>query len=322
MNTNSIFEKIKQKTYRIRHLQEYSQSLSFMKRRYELVHKIVPFTWLDDRYYLEYIFYKKMKYHLNLRDPKTFNEKINWMKLYDRNPLYQQLADKFLVRNYVKNRIGPQYLVPLVACYDRPDQIEWDALPSKFVIKPNHGAGWIVINDGSGLFDHENAIIQINTWLGTNFYKIYREWQYKNIERKILIEDLLATNSPFGLLDYKFFCFNGSPQYVQLNIDRFTDFSLLFLDVEWNLLQVSLEHYPRSNKVIPKPENLPELIDVARALAQGLKFCRVDLYSLDNKIFFGEMTITPNAGMKNFYPPEFDLKLGSLIDLNSKALKK
>jgi len=319
MSNSKIIKPIKNILYKLSRLPEYTSSLRFLKKRNEIIHYVAPYSRLDDKSWLEFYFRKHFGFRLDFRNPKTFNEKMQWIKVYDRNPIYQQLSDKFLVRDFVKEKIGTQFLNPLIACYDDPKKIEWSKLPPKFVIKPNHGAGWIIINDGKGYFDNEAATQKCIEWLDTDFYEIYREWQYKHIPRRILIEELISTTSPHGLVDYKFFCFDGDPQIVQVNIDRFSNFSLKFMDLDWKDLQISLEHYPHSNKEIPKPGNLQSMREIAATLSSGLKFCRVDLYDVDGKIIFGEMTFTPNAGVKKFDPPEFDRRLGDLIDMKGKS---
>jgi len=316
-----FFESLKQKTYRIRHLQEYTQSLSFMKQRYELIHKIAPFTWLDDKYFLEYIFYKKMKYPLNLREPKTFNEKINWIKLYDRNPLYIQLSDKSLVREYVEKRIGKDYLNEILGIYDSPFDIPWETLPDKFVIKTTHGSGWNIHCINKPDFDIQISIQKLTKWLNTNFYKISREWQYKNIKPRILIEKYIQGDPELDLVDYRFFCKNGNPQIIQTEIDTYSNHTRAFFDTDWHQLPFSY-NYPITKKVVPRPWNFEQMLQIAKNLTNDFHFCRVDLYNNDGNIIFGEMTFTPYAGFANFTPKEYDLILGNLFDLNSKLLKK
>lgn len=311
-----LIKLIRKHIYQALHLGDYLNSLRFLQKRYEWIHKRFPYTWLDDKYFLEYYFLKKIGYRLNLQNPKTFNEKIQWVKLYDRNPLYVNLADKLLVRDFVAQRAGSNYLTSLIGVYDAPEEIDWDILPASYVIKPNHGAGWVFIKESNQSIDKDSLIDQLNSWISTNFYQFYREWQYKNIKPKILVEQLINANSVFGLIEYKIFCFSGKPTIIQLNLNRFTDLSLQFYDVEWERLPISLEHYTYSTKDVPKPTNLDELLTVAKQLSAGLRFCRVDLYNEDGKIYFGELTLTPNAGVKKIEPFEFDLELGKLINLN------
>ncbi len=321
MNTNSVIVKIKQKTYHIRHLHEYTRSLSFMKRRYELVHKIAPFTWLDDKYYLEYIFYKKLRYPLNLRDPKTFNEKINWIKLYDRNPLYTQLSDKVIVRDYVEKQIGKEYLNEILGIYDSPLEIPWETLPDKFIIKTNHGSGWNIRCTYKPDLDIYISTQKLTKWLNTNYYELSREWQYKNVKPKILIEKYIQGDDELDLVDYRIFCKNGIPQLVQTEIDTYSNHTRAFFDIEWHQLPFSY-NYPITKKVVRKPRNFEEMMEISEKLTKDFHFCRVDFYNNDGNIIFGEMTFTPYSGFANFTPKEYDLKLGNLFDLNSKLLKK
>lgn len=298
-------------------VRNYFQSLPFLANRSRTIHKFFPFTWLDDRYWLEYFFKKRMGYLLDFMNPQTFNEKIQWMKLYDRNPLYTQLSDKFLVRDYVINKIGQDYLNPLVGVYQSTDEIDWKNLPARFVLKTNHGAGWIILCDANNTtIDEKNAANTLNEWLQINFYKRFREWQYKDIKPRILIENYIDGEEEFSLLDYKFFCFNGTPALIQVNIDRFENFSLVFMDMDWKETPMTLHHYPKSTKAIPKPRMFEEMCQIASTLASDFRFCRVDLYNVAEKVIFGELTFTPNAGFEKITPSSYDLYLGSMLHIN------
>ncbi len=308
---------IRNKFYQALHLGDYLNSLRFLQKRYDWIHKKFPYTWLDDKYFLEFYFYKTLGYRLNLKKPQTFNEKLQWMKLYDRSPLYTQLSDKFLVRDYVIEKIGPEYLNPLLGVYQTTDQIEWTKLPARYVVKPNHGAGWVIIRDGRDKsINNSDMVIKLNEWLQTNFYERFREWQYKDIKPRILIEDYIEGENEFGLLDYKFFCFRGIPILVQVNIDRFSDFSLLFMDMDWKETPMSLQHYPKSHKIIPKPPMFEDMCHIASKLADNFRFCRVDLYNIGKRVVFGELTFTPNAGFEKITPVYYDLYLGELLQID------
>lgn len=299
----------------IRNPKHYFKSLDFLKTRSNLIHNIAPYTWLDDKFWLEFYFCQHFGYRLDFKNLKTFNEKIQWMKMYDRNPLYTRLADKYHVRDYVSEHIGNEFLTDLYHVYNDVNDICWNKIPYPCVIKPNNGAGWIIFHEDENKFDEFEAKRNLLFWQDTNFYKRYREWQYKNISYKILIEQKLNGNKQLGLIDYKFFCFNGKPILIQVNIDRFSNFALLFFDIEWNQLPLSLEHYNNSNRIIKKPDRLKDMIEISSKLSNGLNFCRVDLYEQNSQIVFGEMTLTPNAGLLKFYPPGYDEFLGQLLKL-------
>ncbi len=292
-------------------------TLKFLQKRSNLLHRVAPYSWLDDRYWIEYTFLRKFGYRLNLKDPKTFNEKLNWMKLYDRNPLYTTLADKYRVKEYIEKEIGPGYTTRLYAVYKNAEEIEWDQLPAEYVIKTNHGAGMILYNDGNRKLDRDDAIRKLNRWMTKNFYQQGREWQYKNIEPRIIIEERIVPETDYGVRDYKFYCFNGETEMFYVNIDRYNNQTQLFLDMDWKPLEMRSEHLPRATKPIPKPENFSEMVEIARILTKGLRFCRLDLYN-EGKILFGEFTLTPLRGFKKYIPAEYDLHLGSFLDTSWK----
>ena len=296
-------------------------SLSFLQKRSSLLHLVAPYSWLDDRYWIEHHFLQKLGYRLNLKDPKTFNEKLNWMKLYDRNPLYTTLADKYRVKEYIEKEIGPGNTTRLYAVYKNAEEIEWDQLPAEYVIKTNHGAGMILYNDGSGELDLDKAKRKLNRWMGQNLYQKSREWQYKNIEPRIIIEEKIFPATDFGVTDYKFYCFNGEPEILCVVINRYSNRTQLFLDMNWTPLSVGYEDRPPATISIPKPENFAEMVEITRTLTKGLRFCRLDLYN-EGKILFGEFTFMPLRGFQKFIPVEYDLHLGGLLDTSWKYQDK
>jgi len=189
MNT---LDDVKIKAYRILHYRDYRKSLDFLRKRYERLHRKKPFTWLDDKYFLEYYFLRKMGYRINFRNPQSFNEKLNWMKLFDRNPFYSQISDKYLLRNYVSDNVGSQYLKPIIGVFDDFEEIDWDQLPDKFVIKASHGSGWNILCEDKSRFQKTTVKESIEMWLKQNHYQQSREWQYKNIIPKIIVEHFLG----------------------------------------------------------------------------------------------------------------------------------
>lgn len=255
-------------------------------------------------------------YHLNLVTPKTFNEKLNYLKMNDRNELASVVADKVAVRDYVSNTIGANYLTPLIGVYDNAKEIDYDELPCKFALKTNHGSGgWnLICNDKSKLI-WPDEVKKLNSWLRKNAYYLSREWHYKNIIPKLLCESLLE----YEIMDYKFFCSQGNPQYIQVDRKRFSSHERSLFTTEWVETNVLIRYNKISNE-IPKPVLLDEMLMLSEKLSSPFHFCRVDLYEHNNRVYFGEITIHPGGGMEPFVRFEDDLKMGEVIDI--KTLKK
>jgi len=258
---------------------------------------------------------------LNLNNPKTFDEKIQWMKLYDSTPLKTKLADKYLVREYVAENIGEAYLVPILGIYNQFDEIDFDTLPNQFVLKANHGSGWNIVVRDKAEFDLGNAKKMFDRWMKTNFaYKAGLELHYKDIPPKIVVEKYLENNGG-NLFDYKVYCFGGKATYIQYIGGRATDTTHEgWFDTEWNLMPFRGGNYPRYDTDIPKPSNLKELLSLSEKLASPFSYVRVDFYVLNDGTFkFGEMTFTPASGIHKWVSDdgmtseEVDLMLGSLI---------
>lgn len=255
---------------------------------------------------------------LDLENPQTFNEKIQWLKLYDSTPIKTQLADKYLVRDWVKERIGQKYLVPLLGVWDKFDDIDFDMLPAKFVLKANHGCGWNIIVREKSTFDKSAARNKFNEWLNTNYAFVNGlELHYKDISPKIIAEPYLE-NGNNDLYDYKIFCFNGEPLYVFVYSERQTSLKCNIYDLDWNLQPFR----PHSNfGQVPKPEMMETMISLAEKLSCGFLLVRVDFYILGNEsVKFSELTFTPASGGYSWEPPEYDLILGQMITLP--AMKK
>jgi len=282
----------------------------------DIVSLVAPYSFLDDKLFIKHRFEELLGYKLNLKCPKTFNEKIQWLKLYYRNPLYTKLADKYAVREYVKEKIGPNYLVKLLAVYDRPQQIDWQSLPDKFVIKTTHSSTLNILCEDKNVLDTQSAINKLENWMNFNHYRETnsREWHVKNIEPKIVIEEFLNGDPEFGLLDYKFYCYWGAIIYIEVHIDRFTSHSCNIYDLSWNQLPF-LHGFPHSKKEIDKPNNFEEMLSIAHKLSQRIPFCRVDLYNFNDKIYFGEMTFTPGGGFDRFDSYVTDLLFGQPLSL-------
>ena len=263
------------------------------------------------------LWYKlKIGKELNLEHPVTFNDKLQWLKLYDRNPIKTKLADKYLVSDYIKNKIGDKYLVPLLGAWDNFDDIDFDELPDKFVLKCNHGSKYtIIVNDKSKL-DIAKAKLKINGWLSENYaFKAGFELQYKDIKPKIIAEKYIE-NTPGDLWDYKFWCFNGKVENIMFLANRGKALCKNNYDRNWNLMPFTSSDYPLSNKVVEKPDNLDQMNELAEELSAGFPFVRIDLYRLnDGTIKFGEFTFTPLSGFYTWNPESMNEYFGKLIKL-------
>lgn len=288
-----------------------------LRYRSALTFRLAPYSWLDDKFKIEYLFYKKMGYKLDLKNPKTLNEKIQWLKLYYRSPLYNQLSDKYLVREYIKVNIGSDYLIPLLGVYQRFEDINFDLLPHQFVIKMNHGSHWNIICSDKDNFNLEEARIKIDQWIKHNYYWGAREWQYKDICPKIVIEEYLSDG--FGILprDYKVFCFNGKAEIIRVITDREeASDSRYYFNKSWDILKVDKRHRePNTNEKILKPAVLDDLLKISEALSNPFPFVRMDFYIIHNKIYFGEFTFSPFAGFNVDILPEKDKEFGDFLFL-------
>ena len=278
-------------------------------------------NWLPDAAYLKGCFRAKMGYKLNLKNPQTFNEKLQWLKLYDRNPAYTQMVDKYAVREYIKNTIGEEYLIPLLGVWDSFDEIDFDELPNQFVLKTNHDSGTVVICKDKKTFDVNATREKINKRIDYNYYHLWREWPYKNVKPKIIAEKCMSSPGADDLTDYKFMCFNGEVkcEFTCTNRRSMEGLNVTFFDTDWNVLPFE-RHYPADKNEIEKPAMFSEMLSLSEVIAKDLKcsFVRMDFYEIEGKIYFGEFTLYPGTGMEEFTPIEWDYTLGSWITLPEK----
>lgn len=273
----------------------------------------------SDEEYLKRIYQVHMGVPLNLENPETFNEKLQWLKLYDRRPEYTVMADKYLVRDYIAKKLGGEYLIPLLGVWDDPAEIDFDKLPRQFVLKCNHnsGLGMCICRDKSTL-DVKKVRAGLRKGLKEDYYLYGREWPYKDIPRKIVCEQYMSDSSGTQeLTDYKFFCFNGKADSVMVCLDRFSgDTKFYFFDRNWTLLPLNIrgKNAPKGFTV-PKPVCMDEMFEIAGKLSAGIPFVRVDLYECNGKIYFGELTFFPQSGFDANLLREADVYYGSLIHL-------
>ena len=275
-----------------------------------------PLRLISDKTYLKLFFKTYQGYRLNFNSVNTFNEKIQWLKLYDRNPIYTKLTDKYLVREYVKKKIGKDYLIPILGVWDDAKQIDFDKLPNQFVLKCNHDSGSVIICKDKEKFDKKKAIKKLNKCLKIQYFWIGREHNYKDIKRKIIAEKYMTTNSGEEIRDYKFFCFNGVPEFIQVDIGRFSNHIRNYYTIDGEFIPV--EYGCQNNKKIPldKNINLSKMIELSKKLSKGIVMVRVDLYQIENRIYFGELTFHHGGGGMKVKPFKYDLDWGKLIDLS------
>ena len=255
---------------------------------------------------------------LNLNNPKTFTEKLQWLKIYDATPLKSRLTDKYLVRNWIKEKIGAEYLIPLIGVWNDFDEINFDDLPDRFVLKCNHGSGMNIIVRDKKSFDKQQAREKINAWLAIDYSTVdLFELHYTRIDRKIIAEKFMTNGNLPDLIDYKFLCINGKIVYCQYLTDRSSELKLNYLDENWNVTNVERSDHPRSDhpENIPKPKNFELMKKLAAKLAEGFAFVRVDFYEIEGRVYFGEMTFTPGAGNFYYKSDGTDEYLGSLLKL-------
>lgn len=273
-----------------------------------------------DANYLKVRFRLLMGKKLDLKNPRTFSEKIQWLKLYDRNPEYTKMVDKYAVKEYVSKIIGTEYIIPTFGVWDKPEDIDWGSLPNQFVLKTTHGGGsnGVVICKDKSLFNCQEAIEKLKRNMFSD-WRIEMEWPYKNVPRRIIAEEYITpANGVKDLPDFKWYCFNGVPKYCQVIQDRSSKETIDFFDTEWKH-QDFIGFNPQARNAIyePKrPKNLNTQIKIAQLLSAKIPFARVDLYEVEDKVLFGEITFYPLSGMGTIKPCEYEYELGKMININ------
>ena len=263
----------------------------------------------------------KFRYHigekLNIKNPITFNEKLQWLKLYDRRPEYIVYVDKYAVRDFIKETIGQEYIIPLIGIYNKVDDINWSQLPNQFVLKCTHGSGSNIICDDKAKLNIKEAERKLKKWMKKNWFWYGREWPYKNVKPRIICEKYLTDESGKGLIDYKFMCFNGEVKciFVCSNRNSPSGLNIDIYDVDWNLMPFGRPNSPGTGVKIPKPRNFNTMIEFAERLSKNIPFIRVDFYEINEHLYFGELTFYPASGFVKFAPESYDYLLGSWIKL-------
>ena len=271
---------------------------------------------LPDRAYIQLYYVSRFGRFADLKHPKTFNEKLNWLKLHDHNPLYPTLVDKYEVKQNVAEKIGPEYVIPTLGVWEHFDDIDFDSLPDQFVLKCTHDSEGVVIVRDKEKLDKTAAKQKIEAALRVNFYYIGREWPYKSVRPRIIAEQLLVDPSGDELKDYKLMCFNAEVKctFVCSNRDSAGGLCINTYDRQWQPMPFGREN-PRNPVETEKPVCYEKMVELAQTLSRNISFARVDFYEVDGRPFFGELTFYPGSGMKRFVPESWDDTLGQWLRL-------
>ena len=276
---------------------------------------------IPDKLYLSLRYRFLMGSWINWKDPQTFSEKLQWLKLYNRKPVYTMMVDKYAVKEYVANIIGEEYIIPTLGVWDKPEDIDWASLPNKFVLKTTHGGGGggVVICKDKAAFDKASAIAKLKESMASDIYSGLREWPYKDVPKRIIAEKFMAPEkspAPNDLPDYKFFCFNGMVRFFKVDFGRFVEHHANYYSPEGELLEFGEQGLePDPNYPIELPNNLGEMIALAEKLSANEPFLRVDLFNVNGNIYFGELTFYPASGMLPWTTEEADKEIGKYLKL-------
>ena len=270
---------------------------------------------LPDRMYIQLYYFAHFRKLCNLRNPKTYNEKLNWLKIHDRNPSYQQMVDKYEVKKYVSGIIGEEYIIPTIGVWNSFDEIDFNGLPERFVLKCTHDSEGVVIVKDKKSMDAAAVREKLTAAMKQNFFYVGREYPYKNIKPRIIAEQYMEDRVDGELRDYKFFCFNGEPKALFIASDR-TESHVFFnyFDLEFNDLGIR-QKYPNAVKPIRKPDTFDQMIALSRILTKGLPHVRADFYEVDGRLFFGELTFYHFSGFMPFEPDRWDKIFGDWLEL-------
>lgn len=273
---------------------------------------------LPDRAYIQLYYFAHFKKLCNLRHPMTYNEKLNWLKLHDHNPLYPTMVDKYEAKAYVAERIGWEHIIPTLGVWDRFDDIDFDALPNAFVLKCTHDSEGVVVIKDKKSMDKAAVKQKLEAALRQNFFYIGREWPYKNVKPRIIAEQYMEDHVDGELRDYKFFCFDGEPKALLIASER-TESNVFvdFYDMDFNHLDFRQKHL-NSPKILRKPDTFEQMKTYSRILSEGFCHIRVDFYEVNEKVYFGELTLYNTSGLTPFYPNKWDKVFGDWLKLPEK----
>ena len=273
-------------------------------------------NWMDDKTYLKLYYRAIVGKKLNLKNPKSFNEKLQWLKLYDRKPEYTKMVDKYEAKLYFAEKVGEEYIVPNYGVWNDFDEIDFDTLPNQFVLKCTHDCGGLVICRDKSKLDINAAREKISKCLKKQYFWGSREWPYKNVKPRIIAEKYMENNDR-GLRDYKFYCFDGNVPYLYISegLEDHATANISFLTTDWEKAPFGRLDYAPFEELPEKPEKLEEMIEIAKTLSKGHPFLRVDLYEVSGNIYFSELTFTPCGGTMPFTDEEWNNKLGDMIKI-------
>lgn len=295
------------------------------KFRFNVNRKLGFYNKMSDEEFLKKAFKVYIGDKLNLETPQTFNEKLQWLKLYNRKPEYTVMVDKYLAKDYVAKAIGEEYVIPTIGVWDKAEDIDFNQLPNRFVLKCNHnsGLGMYICKDKSKLTEKQIKTVRKNLTKGLkqDYYLTGREWPYKNVPRKIIAEQYMEDKETGELRDYKFFCFDGEPKALFVATDRQAknkETCFDFFDIEYNHLPI-INGHPNAQIPPRKPQHFDKMVELARHLSANIPHVRIDFYEVNGKVYFGEITFYQNSGFIPVYPKEWDKKLGDLINLPEKG---
>lgn len=270
---------------------------------------------IPDKVYIQIYYFCRFKKLINWKAPKTYNEKLNWLKIYDRNPKYTKLVDKYEVKDYVSKLIGNEYIIPTLGIWEKFDDINFETLPNQFVLKCTHDSEGIVIVKDKQKMNIKEAKKKIEDAMKFNFFYIGREWPYKNIKPRIIAEQYMEDKKYGELRDYKFFCFDGEPKAMFIASDRSkgeTKFD--YFDLEFNNLGIK-QHYPNSTQNVDKPINFDKMIELSKQISKKFKHARIDFYEVNGKVYFGEITFYHFSGFMPFEPEKWDKIFGEWLKI-------
>lgn len=275
-------------------------------------------NWMPDKPYLQIFYYAEFGRFIDFKNPKTFNEKLNWLKLYYRRPDLITLVDKYEVKKYIADKIGEQYVIPTLGVWDKFEDINFNELPNQFVLKCTHDSGGLVVCKDKSKLDLKKAKEKIEKSLANNYYLWTREWSYKGVKPRIIAEKYMEDQETGELRDYKFFCFNGEPKLMFVATERgVKNTKFDFYDMQFNHMNI-VQHYPNSVSAIKKPEHFEKMIELAKKLSEGFPHVRVDFYEANGQVYFGEMTFYHFGAIVPFETKEWDKKIGDWLVLPEK----
>ena len=276
---------------------------------------------LSDKAYIRLAYFRRFHKFPDLKNPKTFNEKLQWLKLYDRKPEYTVMVDKYEAKKYVSDIIGEDHVIPTLGVWDRFEDIDFDSLPNQFVLKCTHDSGGLVICRDKNALDIEFAKNKINKSLSVNYYHYGREWPYKNVKPRILAEKFMSDErNPQSLIDYKFYCFDGEPKflYISSGLEDHSTAHISFVTLDWDFAPYQRSDFASFDELPPKPERFDEMIEHCKKLSKGKSFLRVDLYEINDTVYFSELTFSPCSGVMPLKDESHDKIIGDMLILPPK----